>query len=76
MVLGQEKLFSFRVKLLSLFATKNYFGVKIGLYFAWLGFYTEMLVVPSIVGLLVILFGAITVDTRLNRARLVRIGRL
>ena len=25
---------------------KNYFGVKIGLYFAWLGFYTKMLVIP------------------------------
>ena len=48
---------------------RNYFGAKIGLYFAWLGFYTEMLVLPSIIGLLVIMFGAVTVNTRLNKAR-------
>uniref|UniRef100_A0A1B6JRQ4 Anoctamin n=4 Tax=Homalodisca liturata TaxID=320908 RepID=A0A1B6JRQ4_9HEMI len=30
---------------------RNYFGVKIGLYFAWLGFYTHMLVPASVVGL-------------------------
>ena len=32
-------------------AVKSYFGVKIGLYFTWLGFYTTMLVLPSFVGL-------------------------
>jgi hypothetical protein len=31
-------------------AIRDYFGVKIGLYFAWLGFYTFMLILPSIVG--------------------------
>lgn len=30
---------------------KNYFGVKIGLYFAWLGFYTYMLILASVVGI-------------------------
>ncbi|XP_013110531.1 anoctamin-5 isoform X2 [Stomoxys calcitrans] len=30
---------------------KEYFGVKIGLYFAWLGFYTYMLLLASVVGL-------------------------
>ena len=34
-----------------LHAVKSYFGVKIGLYFTWLGFYTSMLVPPSIVGI-------------------------
>lgn len=29
---------------------KDYFGVKIGLYFAWLGYYTYMLLLASIVG--------------------------
>ncbi|XP_017873582.1 PREDICTED: anoctamin-1 isoform X3 [Drosophila arizonae] len=29
---------------------KEYFGVKIGLYFAWLGYYTYMLLLASIVG--------------------------
>ncbi|KAJ8687984.1 hypothetical protein QAD02_023779 [Eretmocerus hayati] len=31
---------------------KEYFGVKIGLYFAWLGFYTYMLLSASIVGVM------------------------
>jgi anoctamin-1 len=31
---------------------KDYFGVKIGLYFAWLGFYTHMLLPASIVGVI------------------------
>lgn len=31
---------------------KNYLGVKIGLYFAWLGFYTYMLVAAAAVGVL------------------------
>ncbi|XP_062563728.1 anoctamin-1 isoform X2 [Armigeres subalbatus] len=30
---------------------KEYFGVKIGLYFAWLGYYTYMLLLASIVGI-------------------------
>ncbi|XP_054270658.1 anoctamin-1 isoform X2 [Macrosteles quadrilineatus] len=30
---------------------RQYFGVKIGLYFAWLGFYTHMLLPASVVGL-------------------------
>jgi anoctamin-8 len=29
----------------------NYFGVKLALYFAWLGFYTKALVVPAFLGL-------------------------
>lgn len=35
---------------------KEYFGVKIGLYFAWLGFYTHMLIPASIVGLLCFIY--------------------
>lgn len=41
---------------------KEYFGVKIALYFAWLGFYTYMLIPASIVGLIVFLYGAITIN--------------
>ena len=44
-----------------LWLIKNYFGVKIGLYFAWLGFYTQMLIPASIVGLICFLFGLFTV---------------
>lgn len=36
---------------------KDYFGTAIALYFAWLGFYTAMLVPLSIVGLLVFIYG-------------------
>lgn len=39
---------------------KNYFGVKIALYFSWLGFYTEMLIVPAIIGLICFLYGLLT----------------
>jgi len=44
-------------------AVRDYFGVKIGLYFAWLGFYTFMLIPPSIVGLVCFMYGLITMDT-------------
>ncbi|XP_050354863.1 anoctamin-1-like isoform X3 [Nymphalis io] len=40
---------------------KDYFGVKIGLYFAWLGFYTHMLIPASLVGLICVLYSAATV---------------
>lgn len=39
---------------------KEYFGVKIGLYFAWLGFYTHMLIPASIVGLLCFIYSCVT----------------
>lgn len=39
---------------------KEYFGVKIGLYFAWLGFYTYMLLLASIVGLICFLYSWIS----------------
>jgi hypothetical protein len=38
-------------------SSSYYFGEKIGLYFAWLGFYTGMLVPAALVGLLVLIFG-------------------
>ncbi|KAF4524726.1 hypothetical protein B566_EDAN014431 [Ephemera danica] len=39
---------------------KEYFGVKIGLYFAWLGFYTHMLIPASIVGILCFAYSCVT----------------
>ncbi|KAI0208292.1 Anoctamin-4 [Lamellibrachia satsuma] len=39
---------------------RKYFGEKIGMYFAWLGFYTIMLIPPSIVGLVVFFYGVAT----------------
>jgi anoctamin-1 len=42
---------------------KNYFGVKVALYFSWLGFYTNMLILPSILGVIVFIFGLSTMFT-------------
>lgn len=36
---------------------KEYFGAHIALYFAWLGFYTHMLIPASIFGIICLLFG-------------------
>ncbi|GAA6227775.1 anoctamin-4-like isoform X2 [Lates japonicus] len=41
---------------------RRYFGEKIGLYFAWLGWYTGMLFPAALVGLLVFLYGVFTLD--------------
>ncbi|KAM4847054.1 anoctamin-1 isoform 2-T2 [Thomomys bottae] len=41
---------------------RKYFGEKIGLYFAWLGAYTQMLIPASVVGIIVFLYGCATVD--------------
>ena len=38
-------------------AIRDYYGVKMGLYFAWLGFYTSMLVPPSLVGIACFVYG-------------------
>lgn len=35
---------------------RDYFGVKFALYFAWLGFYTHMLIPASVVGLLCLFY--------------------
>ena len=37
---------------------------KIGLYFAWLGFYNQMLIFPALFGLFVFLYGIITVNMK------------
>jgi hypothetical protein len=40
---------------------RRYYGEKLAFYFSWLGFYTTWLVLPSIVGFFVFIYGAITV---------------
>ncbi|XP_033940520.1 anoctamin-5 isoform X1 [Pseudochaenichthys georgianus] len=41
---------------------RKYYGEKIGIYFAWLGFYTEMLLFAAIVGTLCFVYGFLTFD--------------
>ncbi|XP_064396523.1 anoctamin-7-like isoform X2 [Halichondria panicea] len=42
---------------------RRYFGEKIGIYFAWLGFYTMWLLPASLVGLIVFIYGLSTINT-------------
>ncbi|XP_051481845.1 anoctamin-2 isoform X1 [Apus apus] len=42
---------------------RKYFGEKIGLYFAWLGLYTEFLIPSSVIGIIVFLYGCITIES-------------
>ncbi|KAH6923688.1 hypothetical protein HPB50_005150 [Hyalomma asiaticum] len=41
----------------------RYFGEKTGLYFAWLGFYTSMLFLPAVVGVMTTLYGIFEMAT-------------
>ncbi|XP_021713191.1 anoctamin-1 [Aedes aegypti] len=48
------------IKLQPLTEVKDYFGTHVGMYFAWQGFYTNMLIWASSAGLLCFLFGLVT----------------
>ncbi|XP_025056159.1 anoctamin-5 isoform X7 [Alligator sinensis] len=45
---------------------RKYYGEKIGIYFAWLGFYTEMLFLAAVVGLFCFLYGLFTMDANMS----------
>ncbi|KAM6273947.1 anoctamin-5 isoform 7-T7 [Porphyrio hochstetteri] len=45
---------------------RKYYGEKIGIYFAWLGFYTEMLFLAAVVGLICFLYGLFTMDENMS----------
>ncbi|XP_076467087.1 anoctamin-1-like isoform X3 [Babylonia areolata] len=51
------------VKFQPLDHVRYYFGEKIGLYFAWLGFYLFMLIPASVVGLFVFIYGLSIMNT-------------
>uniref|UniRef100_A0A8B9K007 Anoctamin n=1 Tax=Astyanax mexicanus TaxID=7994 RepID=A0A8B9K007_ASTMX len=42
---------------------RKYFGEQIGLYFTWLGVYTQLLIPASAMGIAVFIYGWLTVDT-------------
>uniref|UniRef100_A0A8C6SVW8 Anoctamin n=1 Tax=Neogobius melanostomus TaxID=47308 RepID=A0A8C6SVW8_9GOBI len=44
---------------------RKYFGEQIGLYFAWLGVYTQLLIPPSLLGIIVFLYGIFTVESNI-----------
>ncbi|NXH76099.1 ANO5 protein, partial [Hydrobates tethys] len=45
---------------------RKYYGEKIGIYFAWLGFYTEMLFLAAVIGLICFLYGLFTMDENMS----------
>ncbi|XP_052132194.1 anoctamin-4, partial [Frankliniella occidentalis] len=49
-----------------LWLVRKYFGDKIAMYFAWLGFYTKALILPSAVGLFCFFYGLLTMDSADN----------
>ena len=49
-----------------LWLVRKYFGDKVGLYFAWLGFYTGMLVPAAVVGVFVFIIGLFMMNNDKN----------
>ncbi|KAF7212080.1 anoctamin-5b isoform X2 [Nothobranchius furzeri] len=45
---------------------RKYYGEKIGIYFAWLGFYTEMLFFAAIIGLICFTYGVLSYDDNVS----------
>uniref|UniRef100_A0A672Z3C2 Anoctamin n=1 Tax=Sphaeramia orbicularis TaxID=375764 RepID=A0A672Z3C2_9TELE len=45
---------------------RKYYGEKIGIYFAWLGFYTEMLFFAAVMGLICFTYGALSYDDNIS----------
>ncbi|XP_055774502.1 anoctamin-5-like [Salvelinus fontinalis] len=45
---------------------RKYYGEKIGIYFAWLGFYTEMLFFAAVMGVICFIYGVLSYDDNLT----------
>ena len=46
---------------------RKYYGEKIGIYFAWLGFYTEMLFFAAVMGVICFAYGLLSYDDNITR---------
>uniref|UniRef100_A0A671QLL5 Anoctamin n=1 Tax=Sinocyclocheilus anshuiensis TaxID=1608454 RepID=A0A671QLL5_9TELE len=46
---------------------KKYYGEKIGIYFAWLGFYTEMLFFAAVMGVICFVYGVLSYEDNITR---------
>lgn len=46
---------------------RNYYGEKIGIYFVFLGFYTEMLFFAAVVGLACFIYGLLSMEDNTSR---------
>uniref|UniRef100_A0A8C9UR40 Anoctamin n=1 Tax=Spermophilus dauricus TaxID=99837 RepID=A0A8C9UR40_SPEDA len=60
--------FSYFYKEQPLDLIKDYFGEKIGIYFVFLGFYTEMLLIAAVVGLACLIYGILLMDSNQTRS--------
>ena len=49
-------------------ACRKYYGEKIGIYFAWLGFYTEMLFFAAVMGVICFTYGVLSYDDNISRS--------
>uniref|UniRef100_A0A8B9KH71 Anoctamin n=1 Tax=Astyanax mexicanus TaxID=7994 RepID=A0A8B9KH71_ASTMX len=55
------------ISVISCFALyRKYYGEKIGIYFAWLGFYTEMLFFAAVVGVICFVYGLLSYDDNIT----------
>uniref|UniRef100_A0A673KQ35 Anoctamin n=1 Tax=Sinocyclocheilus rhinocerous TaxID=307959 RepID=A0A673KQ35_9TELE len=45
---------------------KKYYGEKIGIYFAWLGFYTEMLFFAAVMGVICFVYGVLSYEDNIT----------
>lgn len=46
---------------------RNYYGEKIGIYFVFLGYYTEMLLIAALVGLACFIYGLLSMENNQTR---------
>lgn len=48
---------------------KRYFGEKMAMYFAWLGFYTQMLIPAAVIGCFTFICGLFFMNSDYNKPR-------